>query len=131
MSYLGFHYDNELPIKKGDNIKLPKGTLYRHRGELREVKRATTVKVHHILPGLSMCVGYFSPLFGKMYWNYLNRSDHSRLMDLYGLNYKLEELWPIMRVDECGNVFIPLSNPEIVWAGSGGYWSDADINQFV
>lgn len=30
--------------------------------------------------------------------------------------------------DRFGYVFVPKMNPMVVWAGPGGYWSQADVN---
>jgi cell volume regulation protein A len=56
-------------------------------------------------------------------------SDIRRCKEIYGTE-DLTQLWPLMRVIN-GSIFLPFSNPVIRWAGSGGYWCDADINQLA
>ena len=126
---LGYHDVETLPIRKGETITIPKGTLYTYRGKLVDSKRSYKVKVDHVLAGWSIPVGWFMPLFGDVHFNYLNRQDHGIVQSVYGLDYKLEELWPLMTVRN-GDILLPLSNPEVSWARSGGYWACADINQF-
>jgi hypothetical protein len=127
--YLGFHETSELPIKRGQSLTIPKGTIYRHRGQLREVKRATTIKVHSVMHGMSLCVGHLYQN-GEVHFSFMDRHDPERIKEIYG-HSNVAELWPLMRVNEYGSIFLPISNPEVTWAGSGGYWSEADINQFV
>jgi hypothetical protein len=127
--YRGFHNVSELPIKQGQTLTLPKGTIYRHRGELREVKRATTIKVHSLQSGRSLCVGRIYK-DGEVHFSFMSRNDPELIKKVYG-HAIMEDLWPLMTVNEYGSVFLPVSNPEVTWAGAGGYWSDADINQFV
>jgi len=125
--YLGYHDVNSLPIQAGDEVTITKGTLYKHRGELREARRAKKVRISHVLCGMSECVGHYHNGVVSLYIT--DRHTLARVQKRYGTT-PLTELWPIMSVRD-GSIFIPVQNPEIVWAGSGGYWSEADINQFV
>lgn len=47
----GYQDNSALPIKKGQEVTVPKGTLYNYRGKLVEAKRAYKVKVDHLLSG--------------------------------------------------------------------------------
>lgn len=125
--YIGYHDVNTLPIQAGSVVTISKGTLYKYRGELREAKRAKKVTIKRVLCGISECVGHYRNGEVSLYVH--DRHTLARIQRQYG-NTPLTELWPIMSVRD-GYIFIPVQNPEIVWAGSGGYWSEADINQFV
>jgi hypothetical protein len=88
MRYEGYHDIGELPIKAGDRVTLPKGTLVmttnpKHDG-IRVLKRKCTVTVHHVGHGSNA---------------YVNRGEK-----------------------------IPVSNPEVFWADTSGYWCRVDIN---
>lgn len=84
--YIGYHDLSDLPIKKGDKVRIPKGTEIRSMGAKGTHKsgRAQTITVNH------MCTGSTNRLFN-------DEAEH-------------------------------LSNPKVIWPGSGGYWSEADIN---
>lgn len=77
------------PVRPGDHITLPKGTIAtstnpRRRGPFA-IGRATHIRVHHVLPGWVDL------------WN-----DHRH-----------------------GRGYVVL--PEIVWPGTGGYWTEARL----
>lgn len=97
--FFGFYQPFELPIKDGDSVVIPKGTPVRHRNKVTVSKRAQTVRVHHVLPGMSR------PAYDAH--RYENMDIPAGLED---------------------HLLIPVSNPTIVWAGAGGYWSEVDIN---
>ena len=126
--YQGFHENSELPIKRGQELTIPKGTLYHHRGELHETRRAYKVRVHSVLNGMSVCVGHIYK-DGHVNLNFMSRNDRETVEELYGTS-DLSQLWPRMTVRN-NSIYLPVSNPMVTWAGSGGYWSDADINQFL
>lgn len=84
--YEGYHKLEDLPIKRGDKVRIPKGTEIRSMGRkgTHKAGRAQTIIVNH------MCTGSTSlPFQGP--------PEH-------------------------------FSNPKVIWPGSGGYWSEADIN---
>lgn len=86
--YEGYHPESELPIKRGDKVRVPKGTFIRTTHPQREngpSKRTQTVTINHILNGTDEHKGYHGE------WQYR-------------------------------------TNPSVVWAGTGGYWCEADIN---
>lgn len=122
-------YSEEFPIHPGEMITIPKGTLVECRGQLTETKRAVEVRVDHILPGTSIPVG-FSDKQGNNIWSYCTRGAREEVQKIYGTT-DLNTLWPLMHVDAYGNISLPSSNPEVRWAGSGGYWKSADMNQLV
>lgn len=53
IKYKGYCDPGSLPVKKGDTITLLKGMKYEHLGESRIVKRKYTIKVHHMLAGVT------------------------------------------------------------------------------
>lgn len=127
--YRGFHEDNELPIRLGQTIQIPKGTIVEHRGQLQETKRSYRVRVDHVLNGMSYCVGYWHKPTQTAHFSFVSRYDRERVKELYGTD-DLSQLWPLMSV-RGGNIFLPIINPQVRWAGKGGYWSAADINQLL
>lgn len=135
-TFQGYTADENLPFKKGEFITLPKGTLFHHRGELQETKRTYKVKVDHMLNGSDMCVGHFYTDRQEAHLTYYNRHDADWVKKTYGTD-DLTQLWPLMKVVRYGRddrhvaIYLPMSNPEVRWAGKGGYWSSADINQLV
>lgn len=120
---LGYHKESELPVRRGDFVVIPKGALINRIGTgLTETKRSYKVKVNHVLTGRSVLVGLLRD--GEFH----GVDDGSvELRKTYGTD-KIESLWPLARVDD-GYVYLPISNPEIAWAGTGGYWTYCDINQ--
>ncbi len=128
--YAGYHDLSSLPVRAGDRIRLPKGTPYTHRGELRETGRATTVLVNHVLEGEDAIVGVVYP-DGRFELKFARDADQYAIRFLYGTD-DLTALRPRMKVGDregnCAAIRLPLSNPMVRWAGAGGYWSSVDIN---
>jgi len=54
--YLGYHDDSDLPVKRGDIVTIKKGTMVRHRGQVRPAKRTYQVTINHILGGRNATV---------------------------------------------------------------------------
>lgn len=120
MKYEGFHTDSALPVKPGTKVRVPKGALlhstHPQNDSWIENGKSRTVTVNHVLNGTSMVVyellyqrkryGDDEPMLRGVDWDEVNR-----LMESNG-----------------GNHMYPVKNPQVVWAGSGGYWVSADIN---
>ena len=88
--YIGYVPKHLLPLRRGDIVKIPKGTMVEnHRTGVKPAGRTYTVTVSHILSGAEY---------------------NDRAME--GPYYDGPQI----------------VNPKIVWAGSGGYWSECDIN---
>lgn len=131
-NYTGYITEALLPIKAGMTVKLAKGVLYACRGKLVENKKNRSIKVNHVLPGQSLAVGFFHHASGEVHFSYTQRHDIYTVKNLYGTD-NLMDLWPLMTTsdyDHYSTIFLPISNPQVSWAGTGGYWCDADINQF-
>ena len=116
MTYVG--YQKDLPIKPGDQVVIPKGTLVKtmHPGRASYVTtRAQRVKVNHMMPGCS--------------WSYSMIGE--REARDFGLNF--EALQELRRTDgrKYMDSYHHVSNPAVVWAGTGGYWCEVDINLLV
>lgn len=58
----GYCDPSSLPVKAGDTITLLKGMKYEQLGEIRTVKRKYTIKVHHVLPGITSTVHQDEPV---------------------------------------------------------------------
>ena len=124
----GYHGYNDLPFRQGETVTVRKGTLIKYRGNLIEAKRTYNVKIHSTGPGSSMCVGFMTR-GGDPRFMFSSENDRWQCKQLYGTD-DLSQLWPRMRAFE-GSIFLAISNPTITWPGRGGYWMDADMNQFV
>jgi hypothetical protein len=51
---MGYREEIEaLPVKAGDTVTIPKGTLIQSGREVRQARRTYKVKVRHVQPGYS------------------------------------------------------------------------------
>lgn len=101
--YTGYNPTYTLPIKAGDTVTLPKGTKVMHRGNVKTLTRSQKVVVNHVLPG------------SASQWAHMDSATRA--------TFNVP--------DSCRRIQLPMSNPAIVWAGAGGYWSYADVNYLV
>lgn len=114
---LGFHYHEQLPFKKGEKVKISKGTfvhstnpkhksnLGRHYGSFY-LKRDLWVTIHHFGCGQSVEEHDYLKDYKDIY------PDAPIIETQYGLRYATQ-------------------NPSVIWAGSGGYWHEVDINEVL
>lgn len=86
--FMGYHLDSELPIKRGDTVTIPKGTLVRCNGETKPAGRTYKIQVRSL-----------------------------------GCGQNFYQDGNAFREDD-----VPMVSPTVVWAGTGGYWAEADIN---
>lgn len=135
--YRGYHDDDAYKIfRRNQLITIKKGTLVRDgKNVVKAASRKQHIKIHSFNCGMSICVGHFHDISGHVGLYYQSKYDHETVMRTYGTE-KLEDLWPLMTVkryddSKMVSIFLPISNPEIVYAGSGGYWKYIDINQLV
>ncbi len=98
--YLGFC--QTVPFKKGDVVKIRKGTPVFRSGEVVLAKRDYDITVHHTMTG--QCATGYALV------RYHGRSSVTIDDDI---------------------VLFPWRNPTIRWAGSGGYWCECDINYLL
>lgn len=84
--FLGYLPDEMMPVKKDQEVTIPKGALIMHRGKTTLNARTRKVKVHHTISGANFY------------------RDHH-------------------------NTLHTITTPKIVWPGSGGYWSEVDMNE--
>lgn len=132
-------YQNNLPFKKADIVLIPKGTMVKKIGQTpKPAGRTYKVKVDHVLPGMSIPVG--------TYWPNSERSLHleemcERSSGAYDIKraygtLNLKDLIFFMTWEERETatgkkylrLFLPIENPKVCWAGTGGYWAEADVN---
>lgn len=74
--HVGHHFDSELPVKRGDRVRIRAGAVIRTtRSSKREVvnKRARVITVHDVHGGMSEHVGY-GPNKEDL-WRHLNDPD--------------------------------------------------------
>jgi len=130
MHYSGYTPIEELPVKKGDTVLIPRGAFIRtmHPSKHdRYAGRSYRVRVNHTLGGSEVQVGhvYTDGSFREACWH----GDLRSIKEEYGTE-DIASLWPVMKV--IGNiVLLPLSNPSVRWPGEGGYWCEVDINDVV
>lgn len=149
-TFRGYHQD--LPFKKGDKVRIKRGTLLKSTHPQRDGKfpsrRTYNVTVHHTMPGMSMVVGHIykdgTYAWGSVHWRDLYRRCRALGIDygVYGPPDTQESktvLEAIMQSPHCEvresgyrhhakDIWLHMENPSVVWPGSGGYWTEADIN---
>ena len=88
---LGFYEESDLPIKKGQEVIIKKGTVVKVIGrEPKPAGRTYKIKVNHVGCGNTFYIGH---------------------------NFNKEYIRP--------------TPPVVVWAGPGGLWASADMNDFL
>ena len=118
--YEGFHEEADLPVKRGDRVRVRKGakliSTHPKKGGEYEAYRSQVVTVHHIMPGQS-------------YDGILTESQRGWL-ETKGFSEQLAEMDRLRTEDQAAwnDYRIHTKNPRVVWAGTGGYWIEADIN---
>lgn len=128
LKYKGFHQDEQLPFKKGQEIVIPKGTPVHSmkRGHFITTRKQT-VTINHFGCGQSFHIGHFRD--GERHaGSHYNRNDIPKLEGLYGTaDLELLVHHPDAVV-KGRDIFIPTQNPSVIWPGTGGYWCEVDIN---
>lgn len=118
MKYIGYRNQTELPFKKGDTVFIPAGITVKSMNPSVSsyvTKRKQIVKIHHILCGMEVNDAHYQRYHEKdshicSYEKFIESSD--------GGKYSVG-IWHV------------INNPQIVWAGSGGYWNEVDINDIL
>ena len=110
-------------IKKGSTVLIPKGTkvVSTHPSKGTYItKKDIKIKVHHLGYGQNVPV---------------NDSFYQHQIKEYS---KQEGSFCIIGTSGDGTLlprgldsFVPLHNPEVVYAGTGGYWCRVDINKVI
>lgn len=121
-------------VARGTRLYVPRGTPVTHRGQTVDSKRGQWVTVHHTLGPSQAFVGHLAgPLF--TYYGHLvgrNAAEPQRAYhDLLECASTLDDLQEVgegrLRCKpsrhDTWDIYVQLSEPQIVWAGSGGYWS--------
>jgi hypothetical protein len=115
MAYIGYYDDKHLPFKRGETVVIPKGVqvyMRTHPSKKGYVtKRSMEVKINHILPGQTVPERDYERYHKAEYPD----CPHSE-----------EEVHP----GYTQRVYY-LQNPRICWAGTGGYWCEAEINDIL
>lgn len=142
--YRGYTKDIKAKFPKGTKVRIKKGTPVHATAPGKEgtrpAGRTYTIKVDHVLGGYSQRLGV---LFRDGEWNWMVREkDLYGAMERRGLSYAtaadteasmealkeeaLQDLQPEVGKDH--DVYLHIRNQTVRWGGSGGYWSDCDIN---
>jgi len=152
--YRGYHRKADLPLKQGDVVTIAKGTKLRSTHPQRdgeyEAGRTYQVKVHHVLPGATYTFGHIvaqgTPdervILSGIHWR-----DLYHICQGLGVKYaysfdppvewiyeelkKTGRIEVIKRSDNMSDIKLHTTNPQVNWAGSGGYWVWCDINDIV
>lgn len=137
MKFKGYHHEASLPFARGARIVIPAGTPVVSTHPQRKqftTKRRQTVKIHSFGCGMSLCVGWELSNGTRRQGGLTRREDGSRLALIYGTSdpEKLvqhpETVLQRNGDGACSSVFLPVQNPTVVWAGTGGYWCEVDLN---
>lgn len=124
--------EEELPVKRGSQVRIPKGLEVKTTRKIRRYLsgKAHLVKVNHILGGSCEQIGFVSKDGSVRHNGAIPWYREEEIQKIYGC--KSEELLnhPFIRLR--GNwLYIPLTNPTVVWAGTGGYWCEVDMSQVL
>jgi hypothetical protein len=130
MAYVGYVPENKLPFRQRQEVVIPKGTLVRHRGQERPAGRTYKVVVNHLMPGSSKSIVFSIadhdrdryPHAARLFAEYDRLREAAKTAEGEERNRLLTEAYDMQ---------IPITNPSICWAGAGGYWSEADINDLL
>lgn len=121
---IGYHDNIEISsltsIFPRMTVLIPKGTrVYsQHKGEY-VTKRDQKVKVHHVKNGCNL------PLTDRhcqdQIEEYFKRDGAHCILSVVNNHILPRGI----------NASVPVKNPTVSWAGSGGYWCEADVNDVV
>lgn len=130
MKFRGYHEDAELPLTRGQSIVVPAGTTVVSTNPRRRrfvTSRRQTVKIHSFGCGRSFCVGHETK-DGQRVGSLMSREDGEILHGIYGSRDPAVLVNLADATVRGGTVFLPVDDPTVVWAGTGGYWCEVDIN---
>jgi hypothetical protein len=134
----------DLPIQKGTKVRIKKGTMVRsiRQAEPKAAGRTYTVQVDHVLSGQSMVIGTVYP-DGSWHWQ-VRTKDMAGAMARRGLPYT-EASMEVLKEEAMKDLrsrtihdgsqstvkqaWLHVTNPSVRWAGSGGYWHEADLSE--
>jgi hypothetical protein len=131
---VGHHDEAKLPILAGQTIVIPRGITVRSYQPSRKVRttvRSQTVVVDHVLGGMDTRCAHVA------IWDRESRfSGNTELFATYDLAYEamVAEHDPVRLAALREFVYslrVPMTNPEVRWAGARGYWCWVDINDLL
>lgn len=135
----GYNEDVIQAVRRGQIVTIYKGVLVSnyHTGEKLSGK-TYKVKVDHVLPGIAHSVGWWDSQTGQVTFQQMDGKHTDPFFRAYGTR-NLEDLVFYMHTRTGASsasgrlhyLYLPLENPKIRWAGTGGYWSEADINDIL
>lgn len=115
-------------IHQGDTVLVPAGisfTTTAPGAKSGTTRRAQKVRVHMLLPASEITIRWHGE---EIIW--YSGADERQVRNLYGTIDPNELIKRgLMRCEEDKSPFyrIKVSEPMIVWAGSGGYWREAKV----
>jgi hypothetical protein len=137
--FRGYFETAILPVKPGQTVTIPKRTMvysFLPGRPSRPNPRARKVVVHHLGCGQSMTVGSVDKDGTRHYHGYSDR-DTYYLSEKWRVAHKtiqaeIEKRAVVVPDRTYGaRLVIHLQDPTVVWAGSGGYWCWADLNEVL
>lgn len=142
MKYQG--YCENLPELRGRTVRIPKGTVIDSiRVGRYKARKSYNVTVRSVLPGISVRIGRLdrdgNPVYsGHTETDLLGYCSKAGIEPTDGsqtaVNQAIEQLYaraytkPSNLNGNLTELWLDVENPSVSWAGSGGYWCDADIN---
>lgn len=133
MLFIGYHSTDTLPLRAGDEVVVPAGVSIRSTHPKRKLwttQRAQKRRINHVLPGRSINIGINIGQGNREH--YPGFADWFRLYDEISRHAENHQFaTPERRIQAFRFIYdfsIPAMNPQVVWAGSGQYWCEADIN---
>lgn len=131
--YVGYVDERDLPYQRGDRVVVPRGARVLSTHPVRRLwvtARRQIVTVDHIIPGVSHNISNMIGLERERYPGYeewFALFDAIRNMRLKQNPGKLLDLLYVLE-----NKFtMPISNPIMRWAGTGGYWNAVTFNALM
>ena len=142
--FQGYYNLKDLPVKRGDKVRIPKGTTLRSMnpavGGPYLSKRAQTITVNHLIEGRTFKIANVDMDMDegdRWHWCMTDRDiqEICKELGLSGttaeMDAALKEIAVLVPHQFSGHYFeaqVAVGTPVVCWPGRGGYWVDADIN---
>lgn len=138
MRYVGYHDAHTLPFKRGEKVVIPAGTRVRSYNPSKKewfTTRKQVVAISMIMPGMSANPGFQKrrDIEQMCEGKAIDVNDHYFRWEFMALQAREEQDQQIssMLYREYREYKIPVDNPTVQWAGTGGYWTWVDINDIL
>jgi hypothetical protein len=136
--YVGYHETRELPFKRGDKVIIPVGTRVRSYNPSKKdwvTTRKQVVTVNTLMNGMSVYPSHtkLSDIESMCRGKNIDVNSHYIRWELLIAQAHAEQDPTVrsMLYREHYDYRIPVDNPTVQWAGTGGYWAWVDINDIL